>query len=198
MEEIEVKFLNIDVAATEAKLRSSGAKKLFDRLYRRRVYDYPDLRLNAKNAWIRVRDEGDQVTLGFKQRQGNGQAGTNDSGMKEVEIVVSDFDKTSKLLEAIGLKEKFYEENRRVRWSKDNINFDIDHWPMLQPYLEIEASSWKEVNQGIALLGLDPKDQKRFATMQVYALEGINELDYKVITFDKQLKNKPAKASSSK
>jgi adenylate cyclase class 2 len=190
MEEIEVKFLNVDVPAIEKKLKAIGAKKLFDRMYRRKVYDFPDLRLNAKASWVRVRDEVDQVTLSFKQRQGTNRNGANDSGMKEVEVVVSDFDKTAELLESIGMEVKFYEENRRVRWLKDDIEFDIDYWPMLKPYLEIEASSWDKVNEGIKLLELDPKDQKKFATMQVYALEGINELGYKIITFEKQVKKK--------
>jgi len=38
------------------------------------------------------------------------------------------------------------------------------------------------------LLGLNPKDKKIFATFQVYQLEGINELDYDVITFEKVVK----------
>lgn len=193
MEEIEVKFINIDVPAIEKKLKAIGAKRVFDRLYRRKVYDFPSLQLNKNGAWVRVRDEVDQVTLGFKQRQGKGKNGSNDTGMKEIEVVVSDFDKTADLLESIGMEIKFYEENRRIRWVLGDIEFDIDHWPMLKPYLEIEAPSWDRVNEGIKLLGLNAKDQKRFATMQVYALEGINELDYKVITFEKQIKNKSTK-----
>ena len=192
MEEIEVKFLNIDVPAIEKKLKAAGAQKKFDRMYRRKVFDYPDLRLNAKAARIRVRDEGDQVTLGFKQRKdaSDDKGKSNDSGMHEVEVVVDDFERTVQFLESIGLEAKFYEENRRVRWVKDKITFDIDYWPMLKPYLEIEASNWDDIYKGIALLGLDPKDKKLFATMQVYALEGIDELDYEIITFDKQVKKK--------
>jgi len=191
MEEIEVKFLNIDIAAIEAKLKAIGAKKVFNRLYRRKVYDYPDLRLNQAGAWVRVRDEGDKVTLGFKQRKEAGKdAGKNDAGMDEVELTVGDFDKTAQFLEKIGLVQKFYEENRRIRWLKDDIEFDIDHWPMLKPYLEIEASNWEDIDRGIALLDLDPKDKKIFSTFQVYQLEGINELEYDIITFEKTIKKK--------
>ena len=190
MEEIEVKFLNIDAEAIQKKLKDIGAKKMFNRIYRRKVYDYPDLRLNDAGAWVRVRDEGDQVTMTFKQRKEAAKDGgkSNDKGMDEVEIVVSDFDKAAIFLDKIGLKQKFYEENRRIRWVKDNIEFDIDYWPMLKPYLEIEAVSWADIDKGIALLGLNPKDKKIFATFQVYQLEGINELDYDVITFEKVVK----------
>ncbi|HEU5004755.1 MAG TPA: CYTH domain-containing protein [Candidatus Saccharimonadales bacterium] len=187
MEEIEVKFLNIDVEEIESKLKSLGAKKEFDQKYRRKVYDYPDLRLNDQGAWIRVRDEGSQVTMGFKQRKMSDD-GANDVGMKEIEIKVDSFDKAWQFLEAVGLKQKFYEENRRVRWTLDTIEFDIDYWPLLKPYLEIEAGSWKDIDKAIKILDLNPDDKKIFSTFQVYQLEGINELEYDILTFDSQIK----------
>ncbi len=50
MEEIEVKFLNINQSEIEQKLQKIGAVKQFEKLYRRKVYDYPDLRLNTANS----------------------------------------------------------------------------------------------------------------------------------------------------
>jgi adenylate cyclase class 2 len=190
MEEIEVKFLEIDVPAIEAQLKRIGAVKVFDRLYCRKVFDYPDLRLNANNSWVRVRDEGDQITMGFKQRIAptSSDGSSNDGGMEEVEVVVSDFDKATLMLEKIGLKQKFYEENRRVRWTRGELEFDIDTWPLLKPYLEIEAKSWGQIDQAIELLGLDPRDKKVFSTFQVYKIAGINELDYDELTFKRTVK----------
>lgn len=190
MEEIEVKFLNIDVKSMEKKLREVGAKKIFEKIYKRKVFDYPDLRLNDAGAWIRLRDEGDRITLTFKQRVGvkghNGK--TNDKTMEEIEIEVNDFERAMEFLNKIGLKEKFYEENKRIRYELNNIEFDIDFWPGLEPYLEIEADSWKKINKAISLLNLDPKDKKIFSTYQIYQLKGIDENDYKEITFDRMIK----------
>lgn len=193
MEEIEVKFLAIDVAALEKKLTELGAERKFDRLYRREVYDYPDLRLNADSAWIRVRDEGDRVTMGYKQRQGisTHDGSTNDSSMHEVEIVVSSFEQATLFLRKIGMKRKFYEENRRIRWILDNVELDIDHWPQLEPYLEIEAPTWERIDAVITQLGLDPAEKKIFSTHQIYQLAGINEHDYDEITFDRMVKKNP-------
>jgi adenylate cyclase class 2 len=190
MQENEVKFLNIDPDEIENRLREIGAEKIFDKIYKRRVFDYPDLRLNEKGAYLRLRDEGDKITFTFKQRLGiKGNDGkSNDDGMEEIEVEVSDFEKTAEIILKMGLIEKFYEENRRVRYKLRNIEFDIDFWPLLEPYLEIEAPSWKEVDEGIELLGLDPKDKKIFSTFQVYQLSGINELDYKILTLDKVIK----------
>jgi len=190
MQENEVKFLNIDPEEIEKRLEEIGAEKIFDKIYKRRVFDNPDLSLNKKGAYLRVRDEGDKVTFTFKQRLGiKSHDGTqNDDGMEEIEVEVSDFEKTAEIILKLGLIEKFYEENRRIRYKLKSIEFDIDFWPLLEPYLEIEAPSWKEVDKGIELLGLDPKNKKIFSTFQVYQLSGINELDYKILTLEKAIK----------
>ena len=143
MEEIEVKFLNIDPVILQEKLNSLGAKKTGEYLYRRRSFDYPDMRLAKQGAWVRLRTDGQKTTLAFKQRMGIGthDGTSNDQGMKEIEIVVDDFEKTTEILSAIGFVEKFYQENKRIRWAKGTTEFDIDIWPRLNPYLEIEAQS---------------------------------------------------------
>ncbi len=187
-QEYEVKFLEIDPVNIEEELIRIGAEKKFDRIYRRRVFDYPDMRLNEMGAWLRLRDEGDKITFTYKQRMGMLENRGNDLGMKEIEVEVSDFDKTAELVLALGFVEKFYEENRRIRYVLGEIEFDIDFWPLLKPYLEIEAKSQEEVEKGIKLLGLDQAEAKVFSTFQVYKLAGINELDYQVLTLEKQIK----------
>jgi adenylate cyclase class 2 len=189
MEEKEIKFLNINPNLVEKKLKEIGAKKLFERLYKRRVFDYPDLTLNKKGAWLRVRDEGDKIMLGFKKRigMGDGDRG-NDKGMEEVEVQVDDFNKTCDILLKSGLIEKHYVENKRIRYQLDDIEFDIDFWPKLEPYLEIEAPSWEAVNKGINLLNLNFNEGKIFSTYQIYELKGMNCNDYKVVTFDQIIK----------
>jgi adenylate cyclase class 2 len=190
MEEIEVKFLNIDSVLMEEKLKSIGAEKIFEKLYKRRVFDYPDLILHKKGAWVRLRDEGEKITLTYKERIGmkTFDGKTNDDSMEEIEIEVSDFDKTAELLKKIGLTEKFYQENRRIRYKLDDIEFDIDFWPQLEPYLEIEAPSWEKIEEGIRLLELNPEDKRIFSTTQVYQLKGIEDIEYKEMTFKRMVK----------
>ena len=184
MEEIEVKFLDIDAEKIEKKILEIGGKKAFDRIFKIKVFDYPDLRLDQDNSWVRLRDEGDKITLTFKHRLGAKDGIKNDDGMLEHETVVSDFVQTAKILESIGLAQKFYEEKRRIRYFLDDVEFDIDFCPQLNPYLEIESDSWEKVDKAISLLGLDPKDKKMFSTTQIYKQNGIRMLDYKELTFN--------------
>lgn len=186
MEEIEVKFLDIDSEKIQTKLLGIGAKKVGEYFYRRRVFDYPDWRLDKQGAWLRLRDEGDRITLSFKQRLGitAHDGSTSDSGMEEVEITVNDFDKSALLLLKLGFIEKHYAENKRIRFIKSGVEFDIDTFPELAPYLEIEAPSWPKIDDAIGWLELNPSDRKIFSTNQVYALKGINVADYTRLAFD--------------
>lgn len=184
MEEIEVKFLNVNPAELADKFLAIGAKKVGEYFYRRRVFDYPDWRLNAEHSWLRLRDEGDKITLSFKKRLGAKTDGGNDDGMEETEIVVDNFDKTAELFLKLGFVEKHYMENKRTRWVKDGVEFDLDTYPKLEPYLEIEAPSWEKIEEAIKWLGLNPEDKKMFSANQIYKLKGIIVADYLKITFD--------------
>jgi len=190
MEEIEVKFLNINSTLIEKKLKEIGARKIFKKLYKRKAFDYPDLRLDKAGAWLRLRDEGDKITLAFKQRIGvkTHDGKTNDKGMEEIEVEVNDFEKTADILSRIGFKEKHYAENKRIRYQLGDIEFDIDFFPQLEPYLEIEASSWEKIDKAIKLLGLDSKEKRIFSTNQIYRLKGIEVNKYQEITFKKMVK----------
>ena len=107
MEEIEVKFLEINVLDVINKLEKLGAKKVFDFLFCRRLFDFPDLSLAQNHSWLRLRDEGDKITLAFKKRFGVSENKLKDEGMHEIEINVNDFKKTAELLHSIGMIEKF-------------------------------------------------------------------------------------------
>jgi adenylate cyclase class 2 len=145
--EIEAKSLDVDHDALRAKLRALGATlEQPMRLLRRYNLDFADRRLRDQpegGGWVRVRDEGDKVTLSYKQLNDRTLHGT-----KEICVTVNSFDDAKALLEAIGLGPTSYQETRRESWRLGDLQIELDQWPWTKPYIEIEApdeSSLKDI-----------------------------------------------------
>ena len=80
--EIEAKFPDIDPVDLRGRLKKIGAtQKHPEVLMKRKTFDLPDNSLYAIGGWIRVRDEGDKITLSYKQLKDRSLHGT-----KEVNI----------------------------------------------------------------------------------------------------------------
>jgi adenylate cyclase class 2 len=186
MEEIEIKFLNIDVPETEKKLLDIGAEKVGEYFYHRRHFDYPGEPLDKKGEWIRVRDEGDKVTMAHKKflNYDRNVKVAKDVIVEEREVDVSDFDKACEMLFAIGFVEKNYQENKRIRYKKGEIEYDIDFWPKIPPLLEIEGPELGLVQDAATQLGFDLSNAVRYTGWQIYNDYGINLHDFKRVTFD--------------
>ena len=148
--EIEVKFLDVDFNLLREKLTQLGATCVQPmRLMRRVIIEPPELA--EKDAFVRVRDEGDKVTLTYKQFDDH----TAFSGVQEIEVSVSDFDATVALLARVGLPHKSFQESRRETWAYKRAEIVLDKWPWLSPYIEIEGTSEDDVKEVAADLGFD-------------------------------------------
>lgn len=146
--EYEAKFLDIKIDAIRLQLKAAGAileKPM--RLMRRVTIDSSFMK--EKDAFVRVRDEGDRVTMTYKQFDA-----ISVDGAKEHEIIVSDFDEAVALLAAAGLPHGSFQESKRETWTYGNVEIVIDEWPWLEPYIEIEATSENEVRRFSERLGL--------------------------------------------
>lgn len=62
-------------------------------------------------------------------------------GTQEHEVVVSDFEKMNDILEKLGYKHRNYQENKRIRYILDEVEIDIDTWPLIPTYAEIEGKN---------------------------------------------------------
>jgi len=185
MEEIEVKFLDVNVEEFKKILEKEGATFIDSFEYKRKVYHNSSFDTLKKYAWVRIRDEGDRVMLAYKERFN---IDSKEERTDEIEIEVSDFNLMDQFLLATGFIEKFYEENKRERYVLDSVEIDIDTWPMIPSYVELEGSSWDSVEKVAKKLGFDWGNHLRYSTMQIYEKYGINENDYSVITFEEQIK----------
>jgi len=162
--EIEATFTNIDVPAMREKLREVGATLLQEeRLMRRKNFDYPDERLREVAGWVRLRDEGDKVTLSYKQLNDRSLHGT-----KEVSIVVDNFEETEVFLISIGLVSNSYHETKRESWALAGVEIEIDTWPWIPTFLEIEGGDEDSVKETAKILGFDWNSAKHGSVENVY------------------------------
>lgn len=154
--EIEAKFLHINHDAIRKKLLGLNASCVTPmRLMRRVIIDYPDKRLQTSklNSYVRIRDEGDKVTLTFKQFDS-----LSIDGARECEVGVTSFDDTIKIFTSIGLHVVSYQESKRETWEVNACEVVLDEWPWLDPYIEIEATSELDIQALSSKLELDWSD----------------------------------------
>jgi adenylate cyclase class 2 len=158
--EYEAKFLAVDVAGLQAKLRSLGAVWAFPRtLLTRKIFESDAL---DGSQWVRLRNEGTRTTLTLKQVTDAGSI----HGTTEIETEVSDLGAMAEILTSLGLREVRYQENYREEWQLGDVAFDFDTWPDLPTFLEIEGPDEQSVRQAAADLGLDYA-QARFGSVDV-------------------------------
>ena len=163
--EIEVKFINIDIEEVRTKLREVGAVcEQPMRLMKRALIETEEM---AKDeAFVRLRDEGNKVTLTYKKFEENSL-----TGAKEHEIIVSDFDTTLAILKTCGLKVQTFQESKRETWRVAEVEVVIDEWPWMRPYIEVEGHSEQAVKDTADLLGFDWSDAVFGGADVIYHLE---------------------------
>ena len=151
--EIEAKFIDIDIKDMRARLKKAGAvceQPMRD--MRRALIEEPHHA--AENMFIRIRDEGDKVTMCLKKKTKSLKESTIDSTY-EIETTVGDFDTTIELFAVAGWKYTTYQESRRETWRFDDVEVVIDEWPWIAPYIEIEGESESAVRDAAGVLGFD-------------------------------------------
>ncbi|RFS86346.1 CYTH domain-containing protein [Actinomadura spongiicola] len=169
--EHEARVLAIDPARVAGLIIAKGGRRTVpDRLMRRYVYDITP---GDNTRWIRLRDTGAEVTLTVKEIIDDSVSGT-----RETEVAVSDFERTNAILGLLGYRPKSYQENRRESFVLDRARLEIDHWPLIPPYLEIEADTEGDVLRVAALLGFNANDLTGENTIKIYRRYGydLNEI----------------------
>jgi len=170
--EYEVKVLDVDKEKILSLILSLGAEKVAELNMKRLIYHLDD------RKWIRLRDNGKKVTLAIKHVES-----FNIDGTKEAEVEVKDFLLTSEILSQIGLKADLYQENKRTSFVLGNVKLELDEWPMIPPYLEIEGSSVEEVESALASLGISKESVTSIDVESVYRKYGLNLNSYKELKF---------------
>ena len=150
-QEIEVKFLISNLPALLEKLGNLGAVELRPRVLEVNLrFDSHDRTLSERAQVLRLRQD-DQAILTFKSP---GQIVDGVISRTELEVVVSDFQSTRAILEALGFQVYMTYEKYRQNFQLNDLVASVDEMPYGN-FIELEGSSPEHVRTTAALLGLD-------------------------------------------
>lgn len=136
---------------------------------------------NNSKKWIRVRQTNNITTIAVKHILAPDE--TNIQQMLETEIEVPSIKDANNLLEALGFSHKSYQEKQRITYILDNHEIDIDTWPGIPTYIEIEGESEKDLDEFLSKLGYSIKDTVSCTADDIYEKYGINSLEMREIKF---------------
>ena len=164
--EYEVRVLDIDVSKIKKRLEELGANLEWDLLQKRYVYDFIP---KVDGKWIRLRTNGLKTTLTIKNL-----VSSEIDGTQELEIEVDNFERCNLILKELGYEPKGYQENRRCQYLLNGVEIDIDYWPLIPTYLEVEGPQEEAVYNTIKALNIDIKDTTTKDVDSIYKDYGFN------------------------
>lgn len=180
--EIECRFLEINKEQLIKKLLELGATDEGEKMLEESMVYDQDLKWRVDARFVRVRKSGDKVTVSYKEHKQHTVDGTF-----EIELEVDSKEKAEALFEKIGLRIFRRQQKLRHTFQLGDATFDIDTWPKIPPYVEIEGSSEEVVKNAAALVGFDWKDANfhnaSWVIENVYKIP-VRQLQW--FTFDRQ------------
>ena len=172
--EFEATFVEINKDTMRSKLTAVGAFLVRPEYLQTRVtFNLPPGQ-DQKTSWVRVRDEGDKITLSLKRVSGD-----KITDQEETCLVVNDFKMAIDLINSLGCQQKAFQESKRELWKLNEVEVTIDEWPFLEPFVEIEGDSEQAVRGVSEQLGF-VWDKAKFCSVTTLYKEKYGVSDYQI------------------
>jgi len=152
--EIECRFLEIDKEALIKKLLDLGAEDQGEKLLQEVIIYDKDLKWRNEDKRMRIRNADGKLTLSYKEHTDHNTV----DGTIEIEIGIDNIKQTELLLEKLGFASFRHQEKKRHTFILDSVTFDIDSWPRIPTYVELEGDSEEALKKAAAAVGYDWKD----------------------------------------
>lgn len=151
-QEMETKVLDIDAEVICNTLAHLGAKKVLDTRFTVDWFRPTGVR-EGKDPWflrIRTNSEG--------QSEATWKARSELQGMirkhKEINFMIADPVKLADLFQELGLESYAHQEKNRKSFTYRDWRFDVDQYPGMPPFLEIEGTSEAHIREAMDLLSI--------------------------------------------
>jgi len=164
MKEIEVKFIDVDLQAIQQRLKKLRARCVFDGEMDAIYFDFANKRLNRDGKLLRVRKKGAKVELTYKVRHKHKTVKLID----EHQTLIQDFEVTRQMLKGIGMREVKRVQKHRVSYVLGKNTFEIDTFPGIPPFLEIESTTISDLKKAVKVLGLSMKEAKPWTSKDIF------------------------------
>lgn len=174
--EIETKVLDIDSEKIEKELLILGANKKKDT---KLVVDWyrPIGTKEGEDAWflrIRTNSEGGNEVTWKAKSDIIGKVRKH----KEINFSISEPEKLDDLFEELGLEKYAHQEKKRTSFEYKDWIFEIDLYPNMPAFLEIEGNSEEHIVEAMKLLSIENNrtwtDGERTLIQDVYGLDWYN------------------------
>lgn len=136
---------------------------------------------NNSKKWIRLRQTNDTTTLTVKHILADD--GSDIQQMMETEMIVPSIKEANDFLEALGYSHKSYQEKRRISYILEEHEIDIDTWPGIPTYIEIEGEDEQDLEKILNLLGYTIKDTVSCTADEIYKMNGKDMFNKREIKF---------------
>ena len=113
-------------------------------------YDAVGKWVGEGKTFVRIRQTKRGARLTYKNLEAPTATGT-----EEIEFAVDNAEKAKLLLEKVGLKLHREQEKRRHTFKLDEVTVDIDSWPGVPTYVELEGPSEEAIREASEKLGYD-------------------------------------------
>lgn len=169
---ISSNLFNIDINVLENKKIKSIIRNSKERFFK----------------WIRLRQSGEEVEFTIKYIY-NVEKEYNIDDVKEIEINVSNFETANKIIEEMGYFRKKLVEKKRASYELSGTKIEIDKWPLIPPYVEIEGNNVDSIYDIAKKLGYSKDETCIMNTEDIYLDNGYNLNDYEILTFKESVKS---------
>jgi adenylate cyclase, class 2 len=164
MDEIELKFLDIDVKEIKDKLKNIGAQKKYSAYTESYPFIAEGYHSNKSDQkYLRVRKVNNEITITYKEPAKDSKT----TNREEIEIKVSDYDKAILILERLGFQKGKVFKKHRAHYELGNVHFELDTLDNVPTYLEIETQTEEEMEKICKKLNLNIADGKKGTIVEI-------------------------------
>jgi len=174
--EIETKILDVDKNEIIERIFQLGAQKIKETRLAVDWYRPIGLKEGEDPWFLRIRSDA------YGEHEVTWKAKSEILGVsrkhKEINFLVQEPQKLADLFKELSLEKYAHQEKDRISFSFKNYMFDIDTYPNMPAYLEIESDSEESIKEAIKLLKLEHnrtwEKGERILIQEIYELDWYN------------------------